>query len=467
MSLLTTVIDDKSPLISYDMTWLPGTSQDDNYAVDYYLGTFQKNSATDGTATFSFNGTAFWIYGANRPNHGVYTVQVDNTNYPGINGSGNNLFQQSLFSANVNQGAHTVNLINTGGSLGLYVDIDMIVWQSEVGSTGGQLVPEIVQDMDPRFQYQQSAWGTTSSSSNLNLNLFNNGTGQHIWCKRFFHIYSEAVTLFGTSGPSNGPYSVQLDGGSDVKYNATNAYPTNYGVTIYHADNLGLGAHQIVLTNLPGASGQYLTIDYAQLWTVTNTSVSPSPSVIPCPAPSSNISQNTLSSGAIAGLVIEGMVAVLAAAAAFFFYRRWNAALATPRTLYIPLHQSPGTTTASVPGVAPSLESRSDSNTPRNNTFQPLATVGRSDNNGTAQGNTHTHVASNSFESRTVAEAATYPDQFLNVGQTSQRRLLPDAPGRPPQSAGVAGSPSAQGRPSFDRMSQPPNYDTAVRTARH
>ena len=77
------------------------------------------------------------------------------------------------------------------------------------------------------------------------------------------------MTLFGTSGPSNGPYSVQLDGGNSVTYNATNAYPTNYGVTIYHADNLGPGTHQIVLTNLPAASGQYLTIDYAQLWTTT------------------------------------------------------------------------------------------------------------------------------------------------------------------------------------------------------
>jgi hypothetical protein len=76
------------------------------------------------------------------------------------------------------------------------------------------------------------------------------------------------VTLFGTSGPSNGPYSVQLDGGPTVQYNASNAYPTNYGVTIYHADNLGPGTHQIVLTNLPDTSSQYVTIDYAQLWTI-------------------------------------------------------------------------------------------------------------------------------------------------------------------------------------------------------
>lgn len=92
----------------------------------YYLGTFQKNNAADGTATFSFNGTAIWIYGANRPNHGIYTVQLDSTNYPGVNGSGNNLFQQSLFNANVTQGMHTVTLVNTDGASGLYVDIDMV-----------------------------------------------------------------------------------------------------------------------------------------------------------------------------------------------------------------------------------------------------------------------------------------------------------------------------------------------------
>lgn len=81
-------------------------------------------------------------------------------------------------------------------------------------------------------------------------------------------LIGEAVTLFGTSGPVNGPYSVQLDGGKSVTYNATNAYPTNYGVVIYHSDNLGTGAHQLVLTNLPETNGQYLSIDYAQLWTV-------------------------------------------------------------------------------------------------------------------------------------------------------------------------------------------------------
>lgn len=90
---------------------------------------------------------------------------------------------------------------------------------------------------------------------------------QHI-VTQLTDLSGEAVTIFGTSGPSNGPYSVQLDGGNSVTYNATNAYPTNYGVVIYHADNLGSSSHQLVLTNLPAGSGQSLGVDYAQLWTI-------------------------------------------------------------------------------------------------------------------------------------------------------------------------------------------------------
>jgi len=35
MPSVTTVIDDKSPLILYDSTWLPGTAQYDTYAAEY------------------------------------------------------------------------------------------------------------------------------------------------------------------------------------------------------------------------------------------------------------------------------------------------------------------------------------------------------------------------------------------------------------------------------------------------
>ncbi|KAH7888794.1 hypothetical protein F5I97DRAFT_1935252 [Phlebopus sp. FC_14] len=308
MPLVTTLIDDKSPLITYDASWTPGTSAD-SQADQYYLGTFTINNETDGTAKFSFNGTAFWIYGAKRSNHGSYTVQVDDATFANNNGdSPNNLFQQSLFNlSGLSQQLHTVSITNTASG-GLYVDIDLIVWQSEVGSDSDQLVPETVEDTDPRFQYQDLAWSTSPS----NVNFFSNGTGHttesYNASATFIFTVREAITLFGATGPSNGPYSVQLDEGQAIKYNATTFTPL-YGVTLFHADNLGSGQHEITVTNLPDTNGQSLSIDYAVLLSSSTSSLTTS------------TDPSQLSSGAIAGVVVSVVAAVVALAAAAFFYR--------------------------------------------------------------------------------------------------------------------------------------------------
>ncbi|KAL4068205.1 hypothetical protein J3A83DRAFT_4096765 [Scleroderma citrinum] len=260
MPLITTLIDDKSPLISYDSTWLPGTSADDTSADQYYLGTFTKNSVTNGKATFTFNGTAFWIYGAKRSNHGTYTVEVDGASYPNNNGSSaNNQFMVSLFNTSgLTQGSHTVSLTNTGTN-GQYVDIDLIVWESEVGNTNDQLITETVQDTDSRFQYEEPAWSASPSDANF----YSDGTGHYTQTYQASATFTfTTVTLVGSMGPQNGPYSIKLDGGQASIYNAT-AYVSLYGVTLYYADNLGGGQHQLVITNLPATNGEALGIDYA------------------------------------------------------------------------------------------------------------------------------------------------------------------------------------------------------------
>ncbi|KAG6372415.1 hypothetical protein JVT61DRAFT_7888 [Boletus reticuloceps] len=429
MPLVTSVIDDKSPLISYDSTWIAGTAQD-SFATDYYRGTFTVNNVTDGLASFSFNGTAIWIYGANRPNHGTYTVQVDSATYSGLDGAGNNLFQQSLFNiSSLNQEMHTVRLTNTASG-GLYVDIDMIVWQSQVGNTSDNLVYEVVQDTDSRFQYPEPAWSATSGSSDINFGLFNNGTGHVTQTYDASATFTfTAISLFGTSGPSNGPYSVQLDGSQSAQYNASNTYPTNYGVMIYHADNLGPGSHQLVLTNLPATSGQSIYIDYAQLWTLVNTSA-PLPNT-------SDVSQNKLSSGAIAGIVVAVVAAVLSAGAALLFYRRWKAAMATQQDLYRainPQQRLLASATVAPTGFSSSLETRNNASLLRNDiSIQAFsARVQQPVNNDAAQYDAvvpaHPPVASDSRDSRSIVDTVSPPTQSA-VDEGLGRRPLPEAPG--------------------------------------
>ncbi|KAG2339767.1 hypothetical protein BDR05DRAFT_891250 [Suillus weaverae] len=263
MSLVSYLLDDKSPLIHYDSTWAPGSSMD-SLADQYFRGTFQTSNVTGSVATFSFNGTAFWIYGAKRSNHGTYTVAVDGANFAGNTGQSNaNLFQQVLFNqSGLTQKLHTVSIMNTAtGSL--YVDIDMVVWQTEFNGT--QLVTETVDDADPRFLYQEPAWNTNPTG----VNLFNNGTGHSTSVSAAsvtltFTVSAESQNIFGTVGPGNGLYSVSLDSQPAISYNAT-TYLTFYEVMLYHADNLGPGQHQLTLVNLPETNGQTLNIDYALL----------------------------------------------------------------------------------------------------------------------------------------------------------------------------------------------------------
>ncbi|EGO00238.1 hypothetical protein SERLA73DRAFT_180711 [Serpula lacrymans var. lacrymans S7.3] len=319
MPSVTTLIDDKVPLIKYDDTWEPGTSTDDPLADGYYLGTFTTNNVTNGAATWSFNGTAFWIYGSKRSNHGTYTVTVDGATYPHNDGnSAVNLFQQTLFNiSGLTQGMHSLTITNTGtGSQ--YVDIDLIVWQSEVGGADDQLVTQTVQDTDPSFQYQAPAWNTNPPS----VNFFNNGTGHSTSTYNASVTYTftgDAISLYGTVGPQNGPYSVQLDGGGAETFNAT-AFMYYPQTMLYHADNLGSGSHQLLVTNLPAQNGQYLNIDYAQVYTLSSNS-STQPSNIDAASASSKIG-----AGPIAGIVISVIAAVSALIVAVIFYRRWRAA---------------------------------------------------------------------------------------------------------------------------------------------
>ncbi|KIM58543.1 hypothetical protein SCLCIDRAFT_1218490 [Scleroderma citrinum Foug A] len=322
MPLVTTLIDDKSPLIAYDSSWLPGNSGDDPFEDQYYLGTFTTNNVTNGKASFTFNGTGFWIYGAKRSNHGTYSVEVDGATYTNNSGSSaNNQFMVSLFNTSgLTQGSHTVSLTNTGTN-SQYVDIDLIVWESEVGNTSDQLITETVQDTDARFQYEESAWNASPSDANF----YSDGTGhvtQTYQASATLTFTGETVTLVGSMGPQHGPYSVKLDSGQASTYNAT-AYIPLYGVTLYYADNLGGGQHQLVITNLPAASGQELGIDYALVSSVVSSGNSSTTTTSPG-VTSTITTSSSLSTGAIVGIIAPAVVAVLAAVAAFFYRSKFK-----------------------------------------------------------------------------------------------------------------------------------------------
>ena len=77
-----------------------------------------------------------------------------------------------------------------------------------------------------------------------------------------FTFAGDAVQIFGTTGPNDAPYSVQLDGGSSLAFNATKLQPHEQ-VLLYYADKLGPGSHNVKIANQPASSCQSLNINYA------------------------------------------------------------------------------------------------------------------------------------------------------------------------------------------------------------
>lgn len=487
MSSVLFLVDDKSPLIHYDSTWAAGNSQD-SLADQYFRGTFQTSNVTGSVATFSFNGTAFWIYGAKRSNHGIYTVTVDGASFAGNTGQSNaNLFQQVLFNqSGLTQKLHTVSLTNTAtGSL--YVDIDMVAWQTEFNET--QLVTETVDDADPRFQYQELAWNANPTS----VNLFNNGTGHSTSVSDAsvtLTFTADSVSIFGTVGPSNGLYTVSLDSQQATQYNAT-MYLTFYEVMLYHADNLGAGQHQLTLTNLPETNGQTLNIDYALL-TSSSTSSSSSGSPVSSSGPSGTSSVNVVSassglgSGAIAGIVVAVGIALLTSAAAFFFYRRWKSAQAASQDLYrIRTPQRPPENANT--GAFSSVETRSDASLIRQDALFQGTSQGTSwqsyqradyDSQSSPRTANGRHAPSSSMPTVDEVIVSSATQSPFDESGTS-RRPLPEAPGTrqnifqlpvPDDSMGIPKTTPLQRRASAQSGSAtigdippPPDYLQATR----
>jgi hypothetical protein len=82
-------------------------------------------------ASFSltFNGTAVWVFGAKRFNHGLYSVSVDSGPVHTFNGFDNTgLFQFPLFNGTgLVAGIHTINVTNAAtGASAPFLDVDFV-----------------------------------------------------------------------------------------------------------------------------------------------------------------------------------------------------------------------------------------------------------------------------------------------------------------------------------------------------
>ena len=120
-------------VISYTAAWLD-TPAGDAFTANYTDSGFHTTSVSGETATFKFNGTGVWFYGAHRPGYGSYTLSVDgSTVFNCSAASSNPVFDQVLGgSANLSSGEHTAVFTNIGGG---GIDLDSLIFETQVGAS--------------------------------------------------------------------------------------------------------------------------------------------------------------------------------------------------------------------------------------------------------------------------------------------------------------------------------------------
>jgi len=319
-------IDNINPLITYapPEAWREGDTSDAAYSNYDHQGTFTLTQTLEANASFTFYGVEVWVFGAKRANHGAYQVTLDGHTYKDTGKASPDLFQTVLFhGAGLKNTKHTVVLTDADNTPNLnFLDVDSITYQTVVDSKVDTITQ---QDDADSFDYS-GVW----SGSAQNSGSYSGGTGHTTSADGAYVEYSfngSAVQIYGTAGPNNGGYSVKMDNGTYVSYNATKS-SSFFQTLIYEINGLKEGAHKVTVVNRPYVNGQQLNIDYA---VVNHNSTSTS---------SDDSSESSVSGAAIGGIVAGVVVLIAAIVAGVFFMRRRKRSaggvydLGTPAQMY-------------------------------------------------------------------------------------------------------------------------------------
>ncbi|TDL15474.1 hypothetical protein BD410DRAFT_732703 [Rickenella mellea] len=237
------------------------------FTASYFGGTSTGTQFTGSAASFLFYGSAVWLFGSQDASHGVYNVTLDGVTSTFNGGTAaTTIYTTPIFSATgLTLGNHSVSLANaqTNNSRSLLVDLDYIMWQNDIEPEADTAV---IEDTMSAFVYEPpDAWTTDPQ----NISKSSNGTAHQTVTNGAYVTFTfsaESVVLYGSAGPAMSGYSVQLDNGNPIMYNATrsNSYE---GVPLFVAAGLSAGVHMLKVVNLPTTIGLGLSIDFASIQT--------------------------------------------------------------------------------------------------------------------------------------------------------------------------------------------------------
>ncbi|CAA7260594.1 unnamed protein product [Cyclocybe aegerita] len=248
--------------------------------IRYTESSFMMTDIAGSSMSFGFYGTSVTIVGAKRFNHGNYQVQVDGQSFPTSSGlSSAGLFNQTLFTTSTTLGFHEATITNLDNK---FLDIDYVAYTTNIGEENEPLIINMFKDSHPSFMYlPQTSWALPESSGffvggcghatrDATANATFSFQGKLINIENSPGIdttddyLGNAVALYGPVGPTSSEYTVSLDGGVPVPFNAVKQFYRPQQL-LFYAANLSSTTHTIQISL--GSSRGSLAIDYATVYT--------------------------------------------------------------------------------------------------------------------------------------------------------------------------------------------------------
>ncbi|KZS98294.1 hypothetical protein SISNIDRAFT_448495 [Sistotremastrum niveocremeum HHB9708] len=257
---------DVSPLIAYSAGWVDSNHGDALWA-NYSGGTFHATQSPGASAEITFFGTAYWVFGAKRGNHGSFTVTLNNTDqFTGSGFSANDEFQTLLHSnTTLPIGTHVLTIAN-GNDPTKFVDIDWITFTGGDGNPSSAGVTTTLDDATSNFTYLPSTDAWPSQTNNgLAPQYFNStlhATNEHD-AQALVSFEGDAIYLYGATSGNHGTFSVQIDDGPI--YNLNGSAPAFRPRTLlWYQGGLKPGAHNLTMTNTGTSllANNYMDVDY-------------------------------------------------------------------------------------------------------------------------------------------------------------------------------------------------------------
>ncbi|KAJ3553754.1 hypothetical protein NM688_g3447 [Phlebia brevispora] len=271
-------------MVAYNGVWYDSSHEDPEW-FDYTNGTFHATQEEGATAYLTFNGSAVYVVGARRTNHGEYSATLDEATTVQNGEAPVDQFNCTLYShTGLDEGQHEVILQNEWppDTPNTWFDIDYMVITSGDGNPATQSTDTTLDDSGtPNITYTYG-WDTSPNGLQQYYYMSTMHRTNLEGASAYIIFHGNAITLYGSTSYNHGLFSIALDG-VPLPYTLNGSAPVNqtrWQNMLYYSGGLSSSLHNMTVTHADPNDTMWFDLDKVVVsnWPVQMVDLNPSSS---------------------------------------------------------------------------------------------------------------------------------------------------------------------------------------------